>query len=287
LALNGDFAVPGELGLSARYELPPFIRAALWCLERESVDPLADPARATLLDQLIGLATRMAPANAASGEPEGSPPNGVVVSKQYTAIAHFAMLDRALSRLARLHLMTDIDHTLGTAAMVAMGDRLRANRVDLTMVGFAKGLKQPKKETLVAQYQSALAAFAQSAGLSDQDAKTIRRAFIDAYTAKENRGVPGLNADFWQVPVQTIYESCQRVGILHQRPQPTPEEDRAHLVRLLDRSSLHATDTFFNHARSRVSYLDRRGESRSSGTHYNKFQPYRAEMLQNVQRQPP
>lgn len=284
LATQGDFAVPGALGLSARYELPSFARAALWCLEREhkSVDPQADPARAAFLDQLIALAVQMAPANASATEPEGSPPTGVVVSREYTAIAHFLLLDRTFSPLARMHVMTDIDHTLATGAMVAMGDRIRAERVDLTMVGFEKGLKQPTKERLVAQYQSALQAFAQSAGLAGQDAKTIRRAFIDTHAAKENRGVPGLTADFWRVPVETIYEPRKRVGILHQRPQETSGEDRAHLVRLLDRSSLHATDTFFNHTRSRVSYLDRPGASRSTSTHYNKFQPYRAEQLQKV-----
>lgn len=41
-------------------------------------------------------------------------------------------------------------------------------------------------------------------------------------------------------------------------------------------------DSFFNVLRQRVSYFHRAGMSRSSGSFYNAFQPYRPEMVQKI-----
>lgn len=54
------------------------------------------------------------------------------------------------------------------------------------------------------------------------------------------------------------------------------------LLELLDRSSLHAVDSFFNVLRRRASYFHRAGLSRASQSHYNAFQPYRPDMVQKI-----
>jgi len=215
-------------------------------------------------------------------EPGGCPPTGAVVRRIYTAIAHFAALDRLLPPRARLHLMTDIDHTLLAGALVSMGQHVRADAVDVTVVDFEKGMSQPKKEALVRAYRRDLEAFAQQFDPGLVDATEVRQAYIAAHAAPVNHQINGLAAQIWAVPVQTIYEPNKRVGIVVQRP-PSPTgnavDDR---VRLLDRSSLHAVDTFFNFLHSRLAYLDRPGLSRSTGQHYNRVQPYRASALQQA-----
>lgn len=79
-----------------------------------------------------------------------------------------------------------------------------------------------------------------------------------------------------------MYEPLTSVGIAYQREIGTEEEMQNRLLELLDRSSLHAVDSFFNVLRQRVSYFHRAGLSRSSQSHYNVFQPYRPDMVQKI-----
>lgn len=77
-----------------------------------------------------------------------------------------------------------------------------------------------------------------------------------------------------------MYEPDKKVGIAHQSRIDTDEEMHQRKLELLDRSSLHAVDSFFNVLRQRVSYFHRAGLSRSSGSFYNAFEPYRPDMVQ-------
>src|SRR5262245_140174 len=79
-----------------------------------------------------------------------------------------------------------------------------------------------------------------------------------------------------------MYEPARKVGIFHQRPSNSEGEQNDRLNELLDRSSLHAVDSFFNVMRQRVSFFNRAGLQRSSGSHYNIFQPYRPDMVQKI-----
>jgi hypothetical protein len=89
-------------------------------------------------------------------------------------------------------------------------------------------------------------------------------------------------ADWWTVPIATMYEPEKRVGIGYQRSIGTRDDMEKRRLVLLDRSSLHAVDSFFNVLRQRVSYFHRAGMSRSSGSFYNAFQPYRPKMVQKI-----
>jgi hypothetical protein len=109
----------------------------------------------------------------------------------------------------------------------------------------------------------------------------IRRAYIKAFRvpAPNKIGIPG---KFWMVPIQTMYEPDKMVGIVHQRRGLDAEDNQLLGLSLLDRSSLHSADSVFAVLRKRISYFDRGGMSRATGTHYHPFQPYRPDMVQKM-----
>jgi hypothetical protein len=88
--------------------------------------------------------------------------------------------------------------------------------------------------------------------------------------------------DWWSVPIATMYEPNKNVGIFYQRTRGTEDDIENRRLELLDRTSLHAVDSYFNVMRQRVSYLHRAGKSRASNEHYNAFQPYQPAMLQKI-----
>lgn len=274
-----DFNAPGGLGLHHAYEREPFLEAAVWCLERDIGEGPPQP-RLSELKTAQAAAQQMMTKAPTLADIQGSPAEGVIIKRIYTAIAHFTALDAMLPPEARLHLMTDPDHSLVAAALIAMGERINDLRVDFTFVNFAKELSQTQKERRVAAYRRALASFAAQAGGSGRDGVAEREAFIAANASKKNSRISGLPADVYSVPIQSFYEPDKEVGVIFQRPRDTVAEQDAHLVRLLHRSSLHSVDTFFNHTRNRISYLARPGESRATGRAYNRFQPYDPGMMQ-------
>jgi hypothetical protein len=59
------------------------------------------------------------------------------------------------------------------------------------------------------------------------------------------------------------------------------EDEELRRLYLLDRSSLHASDSFFAVLRKRVSFFDR-GRSQATRSAYSPFQPYRPDMVQKI-----
>jgi transposase-like protein len=280
LVRSGELKGPGGLGRSARYEMRAFLEAAIWGLQRElAASPT--PERALELDRLIAAARLLLPGALPGPKVQGNPPEGVMVSRFYTAAAHFAALDALLPPDAYLHVTTDFDKSLHGGALVGLAERLRRERVDLTLVRFEKGLSVPKREARIAGFRKAFAAFVAGLDTPMTDQTLLRRAFIRAH-AQPQPAVPSFHADVWSVPTESMYEPGKMVGIAFQRPDSDPERRARSRLRLLDRSSLHAVDTFFNFTRQRVWYLDRPGDSRSSGTRHNRTQPYQAAMLQMI-----
>lgn len=280
LLRDGDFAVPGGFGRHHRYELAPFLRAAIWNLEKERES--AGELRKAAIDRALAIAVDLHRKAAPSNEAKGNPPEGAIVNRSYTALAHYRALDEMLPSEARLLFMTDVDHTLIGAALSALRPRIVANRVDMTVVAFQKELTQGQKESRIAKYRKLLEAFVEQEGLFGRSIFEVRRAFVAAYARQAVTGVSGIHADFWHIPIQTMYEPDKRVGIVHMRTKPTEEEAEQLRVRLITRSSLHGVDSWFNHIRNRLTYMIREGISRASGLHYDRRRPYRADMLQKT-----
>ena len=230
----GDFDVPEGLGLSHRYDIKAFIRAALWCLRRERAS--SDSSRRQQIDDLITAALSIHSPAPSKSKPAGSPPNGVLVKRPYTAAAHFLTLDLLLPKDALIHLITDTDHTLVSAALLGMSERIKHHSADLAFVGFEKELSQPIKEQLVADYKEDIKEFAGSLSHWPSNAAALRQAYIAAKAARHNRGVPGVPADVWNIPVQTFYEPNKTVGIVWQRASLSGRSKSDRLVELLDRS---------------------------------------------------
>lgn len=194
------------------------------------------------------------------------------------AIAHFTLIAETLPADAELLLMSDPEGAFVSAEPVGFAAPLKDGRADLTFIRFNKELTNPKKRARVATFKRELETFvAQECDPSD-DAATIRRAFIERHAVALDRRAMGVQADWWTVPIQTMYEPDKVVGIVYQRPIGTDDDRHRRQLELLDRSSLHAVDSAFNVLRQRVSYFHRAGMSPPSGSFYNAFQPYRPDM---------
>lgn len=201
--------------------------------------------------------------------------------KQYTAIAHFILISELLPSDADLHLISDPEGAFVVAEPVGFAGPLKEQRADLTFVTFDKKASNPTKKALVAKYKRKLQQFIDQHG-QGQDASAIRRAFIAVHGVSLSKLSYGVPADWWSVPIETMYEPSKKVGIAYQRPAGLPDEREERRLELLDRASLHAVDSFFNVLRQRVSFFHRAGKSRSSETFYNAFQPYRPDMVQKI-----
>lgn len=277
LLSKGDFEVEDGLGLSRRYALQSFFRAVRYALRaRRTSSP--DPRDEYLLSELNRLAPDTEDDNPTTIT---SPIHGVMVSNMYTAIAHFMLIAETLPPDADVHIMTDPDFNFVAATPVGLKELLSTKRADLTFVHFNKDVTTPGKQQRVADYKRKLEEFA--AGCDPKwDATQVRHAFIDQYAIHLPKGHVGVQASWWRLPVQTKYEPDRCVGIFYQRPIHDPEQDHQRTIELLDRSSLHSVDSFFNVMRQRVSFFHRAGLSRSSQSFYNAFQPYRPDMVQKI-----
>jgi hypothetical protein len=67
-------------------------------------------------------------------------------------------------------------------------------------------------------------------------------------------------ADWWSVPIETMYEPSKKVGVAYQRPAGLPDEREERRLELLDRASLHAVDSFSRVLRQRVLLLPPSGQ---------------------------
>lgn len=274
-----DFSVPEGLGLSHRSVLPSFHRAVGHVLRSKQIKDLPEAKRQKLLTELKALC----PDFDRDGDiVSDNPVRGALVKKPYTGIAHFMLIAETLPADAELHVMLDPEGAFVSAAPVGFAAPLKDGRADLTFITFNKELTNPKKKARVAKFKAELEKFIASDCDPTDDVATIRRAFIERHAIALDFRTIGVPADWWTVPIQTMYEPDKKVGIAHQRRIGTDEEIHQRKIELLDRSSLHAVDSFFNVLRQRVSYLHRAGMSRSSGSFYNAFQPYRPDMVQKI-----
>jgi len=273
---RGDFDVPGGLGLSRRLQLPAFLDAVGHALMvRAEQPPAAEDIRLAKALEALGVKLKPEEANASN------PITGAMVSPVYTAMAHFSLVSEMLPAGAQIHLMTDTGGTVTAAAPTGFMSALRENRVDLAYVFFNKGLKTTQKQAIMSEYKKRLTDFLASCDPT-WGPREIRLGFMRAFARRANRNIVPVPADWWRVPIETMYEPQKVVGISYQRKIGTAADMEERRYELLARSSLHSVDSFFNVLRQRVSYLHRPGHSRSSETFYNAFQAYRPAMIQKV-----
>ncbi len=270
----GDFRIEGGLGLSHRYAVPSFFRAVKFALTLGKKTPETEHLKA----QLAAIAPNLSEDTPTSIT---NPIEGVMISNMYTAMAHYMLISEVLPADADVHVMSDSDGNFVAAIPVGLCGLIKSQQADLSMVWFNKELKTPAKQKRVGDYKASLEQFSAACDPT-WDATEIRRAYIDYYRVPLGDIFKGVRASWWRNPVQTMYEPDRCVGILHQRATGTEEKDHERLLELLDRSSLHAVDSFFNVMRQRVSFFHRAGLSRSSESFYNPFQPYNPDMVQKI-----
>jgi transposase-like protein len=282
----GDFEVPGNLGISRRLQRKAFLEAVAFAVQQRRDDPptLED---LDLMAALKRLRVALRPELQKPRNPDplaqhqANPVNGAVISPVYTAMAHFILVNEMLPRDAIVHLMTDTGGQVTPAAPSGFITALKENRADLTYVYFEKGLKTPHKQQIMGEFNAKLRKF-KAEGDPYWGPKEIRIEFMRAFARKANRNIVPVPAEWWKVPIETMYEPHKIVGISHQRQEGAPAQMQERKFELLTRSSLHSVDSFFNVLRQRVSYLHRPGQSRSTDTFYNQFQAYRPAMIQKI-----
>src|SRR5690606_30053174 len=138
---------------------------------------------------------------------------------------------------AELHLMSDPEGAFVSAEPVGFAAPLKDGRADLTFIRFNKELTNPKKRARVATFKRELETFVAQECAPSDDAATIRRAFIERDAVALDRRAMGVQADWWTVPIQTMYEPDKVVGIVYQRPIGTDDDRHRRQLELLDRSS--------------------------------------------------
>jgi hypothetical protein len=272
-----DFDVPEGLGVSHRLMLPTFLRAVADALKSDRVK-LPRQRRDELLEKIAELLPKFDPEEAI---PADRSVEGAVIKKQYTAIAHFKLIAEMLPADAQFHLITDPDGAFIIGAPTGYAEPLKDQRADLCFMVFEKEMTNPKKRSLVAKYKRRLEKLSQSLG-SSEDVRAVRKEYIARYGNRLPRLSHGTPMDWWEVPIATMFEPNKHVGIFYQRSAGLPDEIEDRRLDLLDRTSLHAVDSYFNVMRQRVSYLHRPGKSRATNEHYNAFQPYQPAMLQKI-----
>ncbi len=279
---GGDFWTIEGLGLSARYEFRAFVRAAWWSLLQEAKRSVSAGRRDEIRSSLKNIRDLYPDVSKDFELSEGNPLEGAVIRRTYTAIAHYLAISNMFPREARLHLITDPDGALLAGLLIGMKERIKWGQADVSVVSFNKSLTVPTKRALVDQYKKKLDEFAHATWPEYETAAKLRRAFLKEFAGKSEEEFNGIPATWWDIPVQTMYEPDKCVGVIYQRPEGSTEDMEARHLTILDRSSLHAVDSFFNFTRQRVSFFHRPGMSRSSRTFYNAFQPYRADMVQKI-----
>jgi hypothetical protein len=277
-----EFDDPEQLGLFARYDSKAYLGAVQYLLKRRLKADKNDQRAQELLAEV----EKIGPLRKRDQEedllPSDNPISGLVIRKSYTALAHYVLIDELFREDADIHHSTDTDGALAGMLLAAMSRRVLGRNFDAAVVAFEKELSNPKKRARVKVFKERFREFAAGAEHDGITGVTnIRRAFIKAFRtpAPAKIGIPGR---FWEVPIQTMYEPDKMVGIVHQRPGLDAEDDELLSLALLDRSSLHSADSFFAVLRKRISYFDRGGMSRATGTHYHAFQPYRPAMVQKM-----
>jgi hypothetical protein len=276
---QGDFDIPERLGDSHRFVMPSFLRAVADVLRsKENFSKLSRDRRDELLNEIE---TRFPEVDLEEAVGADRPAKGALISKTYTAAAHFRLILEMLPADAEMHLMSDPEGSFVRAVPMGYVDAIKEQRADFAFVYFDKELSNPKKKARVATYKRLLQQFLEEIG-SAEDITSLRRAFIARYANRLPDRAHNVWAEWWALPTATMSEPDKHVGIAYQRTPGTPDEIEARRLDLLDRSSLHAVDSFFNVMRQRVSYLHRAGMSRTSNEHYNAFQPYQPSQLQKI-----
>lgn len=189
------------------------------------------------------------------------PKIGALVDKTYTAIAHYAYLDRILPDDAFLLLFTDEDGSTRTGALTAMHERVRRKKASISMVRVNKLASNDEREAVARASARQYSQFRRKFGLG-KHSKENRRLFI--YMESREFRVKNNSFTYHTIPYHTKYEPGKSVGIVYM-PDFSDEDfgeekNEEMLLTLLDWSSLHSIDSFFSLVRARAMYAAR-GES--------------------------
>jgi hypothetical protein len=112
---SGEFEDPERLGLIGRYVLPAYFNALRFELERRIRAKENDPKEKgdlLALGRLQEELDRIDPPSTATDEDElasDNPISGAVISRTYTALAHYMLIDEMMPALADIHHSTDTD----------------------------------------------------------------------------------------------------------------------------------------------------------------------------------
>lgn len=186
------------------------------------------------------------------------PKIGALIDKTYTAIAHYAYLDRILPDDAFLLLFTDEDGSTRTGALTAMHRRVRRRMASISMVRVNKLASNDERESLARSSAKSYKKFRDMYGLG-KHSKDNRRFYI--YMEASEFRMKNNTFPYYAIPYHTKYEPGKAVGIVY-KPDFS-DEDRGEekneemLLTLLDWSSLHSIDSFFSLVRERAMYASR------------------------------
>ena len=219
------------------------------------------------------------------GPDEGLPARGMEIHLEYTFYGHFLFLKRLIGNVEKWRFFLDQDSGMRAACLAAFQPEISARTADAMFVRIKKDYTKIKKlqkveagKTLLRNYLVA------NPNASEKEA---RLALLKATIAGAKP--IGKWADRWvEHPLPTMGEPAKAVCFLTDRIDDSFANDPDHYARLLNKASLHCTDSFFAQIRARLAMLSRSYRSSSnvglSWTPYAAYSPERIAKLLEIMR---
>lgn len=200
----------------------------------------------------------------------GLPKHGMQVHEQYTLQAHFMVLERMLRNADKVRLYADQDSGFRAGFLAAFRERVKNHTAELFYVKIKKDCSAYEKHNAVANAKADLERFAETHGLSLDEAKVASMLHNIIDSERMEFG------DRWAVhPLPIAAEPYKSVCWL----TPHSEFSKEHVARLFLKATLHPTDTFFEMTRRRIKSAERPINSARSTATWNGYGAYNPKYL--------
>jgi transposase-like protein len=209
---------------------------------------------------------------------------GMQVHSEYTAYAHFQMLNKLTSNTEKVRLFIDQDASFYGASMSAFANRIMGGECDVFYVRIKSEMTIHEKRRAVAATTRAINRLAHEfpytdwrvrEELTERDYNSMLRHEL-IKRGMENLVPAGNNRDKWLIhPIATMDEAEKSVCFLTDDNQ----YDKDHVARLYAKASLQSVDKVFNQIRNFISVLGNQRKSKS-----NKLRQYFPESAYNPER---
>ena len=204
------------------------------------------------------------------------PARGMQTHLEYLLYAHFLTLKKMVKNVGKWRFFLDQDPGIRAACLAAFQPEIKARTADAFFVRISKGLTIDKKKKRTNAAKKIFDAF-RAQYPNESEAQIVTRMIkLNMATGK----VLGPFKDKWvSHPLPTRSEPEKAVCCLTDHG----DYDESHTAHLINRASLHSTDSFFNQMRRRTSILERAVRSSANlGRIWNAYGAYNPKRVAQI-----